>query len=171
MRWASARGLTSSLASWPAVHEKNPEWHLIVAGLVTPELRTVPAHPTVTMAGSVSRDQVHEWQARSAVAVLPSRNEALPMFLLESMARGCAVVATSVGEVEELVDGCGSVVPFGDADDGGGDQRRRFRRRTRQRASAPRVGRRWWRRYLDVAAARLFEREWRILLESMRRGS
>ena len=26
-------------------------------------------------------------------------------------------------------------------------------------------------RYSDVAAARLFEREWRILLESMRRGS
>jgi glycosyltransferase involved in cell wall biosynthesis len=165
------KGADVLLASWPAVHEKNPEWQLIVAGPVTPELGTGPAHPAVTIVGPVSRDQVHEWQARSSVVVLPSRNEALPMFLLESMARGCAVVATPVGEVEELVDGCGSVVPVGDADElalalndimQAPEQTARLGAASRAKVV---------KRYSDVAAVRLFEREWRILLESMRRGS
>ena len=165
------KGADVLLAAWPAVHEKNPEWQLFVAGRVAPELSTVPAHPAVTMAGPVSRDQVHEWQARSAVAVLPSRNEALPMFLLESMARGCAVVATPVGEVEELVDGCGSVVPVGDVDELALaiNDVIQAPERTARLGGAGRA--KVVERYSDVAAARLFEREWRILLESMRRGS
>ena len=123
------------------------------------------------MAGPVSRDQVHDWQARSAVAVLPSRNEALPLFLQESMARGCAVVATPVGGVEELVDGCGLVVPVGDAD----ELALALNDLMQAPEQTPRLGAasraKVVERYSDAAAARLFEREWRILLESMRGAS
>lgn len=38
------------------------------------------------------------------------------MSLLEAMAHGCAVVATPVGEVANVVDGCGIVVPIGDTE-------------------------------------------------------
>jgi glycosyltransferase involved in cell wall biosynthesis len=156
--WASARGADILLASWPAVHQKNPEWQLIVAGPVAPELSTVPAHPALTMTGPVSRDQVHEWQASSAIAVLPSRNGALPMFLLESMARGCGVVATPVGEVEELVDGYGSVVPVGDADELALalNDLMRTPEQTARLGAASRA--KVVERYSDVAAARLLER-------------
>ena len=86
------------------------------------------------------------------------------MFLLEAMAHGCAVVTTPVGQVFELVEGCGVLVPANDpgalaeglhrllgepalvaelADAG--------RARVRERYSAERV-------------ARQLEREWCLLL-------
>ena len=50
------------------------------------------------------------------MAVLPSREEAFPMFLLEAMAHRCAIVATDVGGVQELMGSAGELVPSGDAD-------------------------------------------------------
>jgi glycosyltransferase involved in cell wall biosynthesis len=52
----------------------------------------------------------------ASIAVLPSRAEAFPMFLLEAMAAGCAVVASRVGAVPEmLADGSGVLVDPADA--------------------------------------------------------
>ncbi len=51
----------------------------------------------------------------SQVAVLPSRDEAMPMFLIEAMARANAIVSTRVGGIPELVDqDSGILVPAGD---------------------------------------------------------
>jgi glycosyltransferase involved in cell wall biosynthesis len=50
------------------------------------------------------------------VAVLPSRAEAMPMFLVEALAAGCAVIGTAVGGVPDLLDGgrLGMLVDAGD---------------------------------------------------------
>jgi glycosyltransferase involved in cell wall biosynthesis len=52
------------------------------------------------------------------IFVLPSRNEGLPISLLEAMAAKCAVVATHVGEVQSVIE-CesqGIIVPPDDAE-------------------------------------------------------
>ena len=48
--------------------------------------------------------------------VLSSRDEGLPLALLEAMAAGLPCLATDVGDVREALGGVGLVVPHGDAD-------------------------------------------------------
>jgi glycosyltransferase involved in cell wall biosynthesis len=53
--------------------------------------------------------------AAADVVVLTSRNEGTPVALIESIAAGCPVVATSVGGVPDVVSGdCGMLVPLDD---------------------------------------------------------
>lgn len=68
----------------------------------------------VRLPGWVSPSQVEPLLSGSHVLVLPSTFEGQPMAVLEAMAHGLAVVATSVGGVPDLVDNCGVLVPVGD---------------------------------------------------------
>jgi glycosyltransferase involved in cell wall biosynthesis len=70
------------------------------------------------LAGAMPRAQIAEWLAASDLFILPSRYEGGPAIALqEAMACGCAVVATDVGGVEELVsdETLGRIVPARDA--------------------------------------------------------
>jgi glycosyltransferase involved in cell wall biosynthesis len=66
--------------------------------------------------GEVAPGAVQSALASASIAVLPSREEAFPMFLVEAMAQGCAIVATDVGGVRELMGDAGVLVPADDAD-------------------------------------------------------
>ena len=68
---------------------------------------------SVTWRGPVAHDELMVLLERTTVAVLPSRAEAFPMFLVEAMARGAIPVATDVGEVARLVGPTGWVVAPG----------------------------------------------------------
>ena len=52
------------------------------------------------------------------IFVLPSRNEGLPISLLEAMASNCGVIATDVGEIKSVITGpeLGEVVPADNAE-------------------------------------------------------
>jgi glycosyltransferase involved in cell wall biosynthesis len=53
-----------------------------------------------------------------SVLCLPSRNEAMPISILEGMAHGLVVIATGVGAVPEVIDDNknGFIIPIGDSD-------------------------------------------------------
>lgn len=103
------KGVDVLLAAWPLVRSALPEAHLVIAG-PTGDLTPVEA-PGVTWAGAVDNAEIRALLHASRVAVLPSRREAMPMFVLEAMASGRPVVATDVGAVADTVGGGGVVVP------------------------------------------------------------
>lgn len=106
------KGLDVLLAAWPAVRAELPDAELVVAG-VQADVEVPPAEG-VRDVGRLSREQVHELLLAARVCVLPSRQEVLPMFLLEAMSAGRPVVVTPVGGVLEMVGDAGVVVPVED---------------------------------------------------------
>ena len=81
---------------------------------VESEVRRLGLESVVRLAGE--RDDVGELLAGADLFVLSSRSEGLPLSILEAMAAGLPVVASSVGGVPELVvEGeTGLLVPPGD---------------------------------------------------------
>lgn len=92
-------------------------WQLVVAGPVL-DREVVPSDlPDARFPGAVRHEVLMDLLDRSSVAMLPSRDEAMPMFVLEAMARANCVISTTVGGIPSVLrDGRGITVPPGDAD-------------------------------------------------------
>lgn len=94
---------------WPSVLRRVPRAKLVIAGAGPMErslrrrIRERGLVPSVEMLGHVDRDKLVGLLDRSWCMVLPSRTEGLPRVVLEAMARGRPVVATTVGGVRELL--------------------------------------------------------------------
>jgi len=92
-------------------------WQLLVAGPVAEPSVVDTTTPQTRFLGPLDHADLMALLDAAAVAVLPSRDEAMPMFVLEAMARDACVVATDVGGIAAVLDdGCGVVVPPGDVD-------------------------------------------------------
>lgn len=71
------------------------------------QIRELGLEDTVVLLGTQLAEDVRDELRRAAVFVLPSRSEGMPLSLLEAMAVGCPVVATTVGGVSDLLSGSG----------------------------------------------------------------
>jgi len=74
--------------------------------------------PGVEFPGRLSRQAIVHLLEEANIFCLPSHWEGFPLSLLEAMAAGVAVIATSVGDVSEMLDGgrAGVLVPAHDVD-------------------------------------------------------
>ncbi len=85
------------------------DFHLTIAGdgPMLPELRTLTTtlglDGKVTFRGALPAAQVSRELNRASIFLLPSRTEAMPFALLEAMAQGLAIIATSVGGIPEVI--------------------------------------------------------------------
>jgi glycosyltransferase involved in cell wall biosynthesis len=71
----------------------------------------------VTLAGSAAPEQVAQWLAASDLLALPSYSEGCPNVVIEALACGRPVVATTVGAIPDLVTPeCGLLVRQGDVE-------------------------------------------------------
>ena len=110
------KGIDVLLRAWRRVHEAHPDVSLLLLGPVA-EPRLIESLPAGVVIGGLStHPAVISALEASCIAVLPSRGEAMPMFVLEAMASGVPVVATPVGAVEAIVGDAGVIVPVDDPD-------------------------------------------------------
>lgn len=89
--------------------ERYPDARLVLAGdgdraPVRAEAERLGVADRVELPGWVGHDEVDGLLDRAGVFALPSRNEGLPVALLEAMARGLPCVVTPVGAIPDLVE-------------------------------------------------------------------
>jgi len=109
------KGVDVLVEAWRRLAPEHPLWKLVIAGPIADQ----PAVPLTRaeFVGALSHEALMKLLERSMIAVLPSRDEAMPMFILEAMARNNCVVATRVGGVPAvLANDVGVVVEPGDID-------------------------------------------------------
>lgn len=114
---STRKGVDVLVQAWRMLLDRSAgtEWRLVVAGPVL-DPGIVPAElRNADFPGPVDHDALMALLDRSSIAVLPSRDEAMPMFVLEAMARCNCVVSTAVGGIPAvLAEDAGIVIPPGD---------------------------------------------------------
>lgn len=104
-----------------------PDIHLKMVGHVTDEMRAEIndySHSAswLELVGELPYEQVVKEMMTSDIMVLPSYTEGFPNVILEGMAAGCAIVATDVGAIPQILEeedgkSYGIIVKPQDADD------------------------------------------------------
>ena len=106
------KGLDVLLSAWEQVKHRHPQAELWVMGA---QRADPPAG--VVYCGTVDDAEKRAVLGSSAVFVAPNRGgESFGMVLIEAMAAGCAVVASSLPAFEAVLAGAGVTVPPGRAD-------------------------------------------------------
>jgi len=114
------KGIQHMLDAMPAVLERLPDAHYLVVGDGPHRAALEQRAAALGLASRVhwagATDAVPDHLAAADLFVLPSLTEALPTVLIEAMAAGLPVVATTVGGIPEMVDHPGSalLVPAAD---------------------------------------------------------
>ena len=117
-RLAAYKGQEFLIRAMPEVLRAEPRARLVLVGDGPRRTEFEGLAATLGVAGRVilagEHYDVAPILAGADLFVLPSTEEGLPHALLEAMAMGVPSVATAVGGVPELVEGCGVLVPPGD---------------------------------------------------------
>ncbi len=110
------KGIEELLTAWGILKNDHPEWTLTIAGACDDDYKAYLESRfdlgRVTMTGFLSHDDAMAVLDESAFLVLPSYTEGFPNVVIEAMMHKKAVIATSVGAVEDILAGdCGIVIP------------------------------------------------------------
>jgi glycosyltransferase involved in cell wall biosynthesis len=113
------KGVIELLEGFAAIQSDHPNLHLVFAGpgnlkaVIENRAKELGIAQYVNLLGGVNHDQLPALIANAKLLALPSYNEGVPNVILEAMACGTPVLATSVGGIPEVVDEkiCGRLVP------------------------------------------------------------
>jgi glycosyltransferase involved in cell wall biosynthesis len=102
------KGLRDLLTALASERLRHAPWHLSIAGNgdETPfrnQSDMSGIADKVTFLGWLPSPEMRDLFAASDVLVLPSRNEGLPMVIVEAMASGLAVISTPVGSIGDAI--------------------------------------------------------------------
>jgi len=108
------KGIVELIQAWKAVRSEG--WRLVVVGPgdadFISDLRQICDTGDVEFVGGKPHSQAIEIMRSAEVFVLPSYTEGFPNVVIEAMASGLPIIATSVGAIPEMIgDGRGILVP------------------------------------------------------------
>lgn len=115
---SARKGVDLLVRGWREWMSRNPgsSWRLAIAGPIIDDDVVPESLDGAEFLGPVTHDALMSLLDRSSIAVLPSRDEAMPLFVLEAMARSNCVVSTRVGGIPSVLgDGAGILVEPDDA--------------------------------------------------------
>lgn len=103
-----AKGSFDLLRAFAIFRSRVPGWRLVVGGngeveRFLEQAKSLGVSDDVDYLGWVSGDEKDRALAAADIFVLPSYGEGMPVSLLEAMAYGCAVIATPVGGVPDMM--------------------------------------------------------------------
>jgi len=102
------KGLPDLLQAFDAVHAQHPAIRLYVVGggpmaeTYAQMAREMASASAITFAGPL--DDPYPWMAGADIFVLPSHADPAPLVISEAREAGCAVIATEVDGIPELLD-------------------------------------------------------------------
>jgi len=107
-RLVSEKGLAELLSATRRVVDRVPSFRLTIAGCdeggrLADQLMRSGLQHHVDLPGWLDRRSLEGLYARSALFLLPSHVEAMPLSLLEGMSHGLACVATPVGAIPSVI--------------------------------------------------------------------
>lgn len=109
------KGIEELIAAWKSVGPRFPNWTLKVVGPYSVDymesLKTIGIPKNMLFIGEKTHDDAMRILADAAAFVLPSYTEGFPNAVLEAMALGKPIIATAVGAIPEMLNGCGVVIP------------------------------------------------------------
>ena len=122
-RVGARKGVPTLLQALSLLLDARSDWRLICAGdgEIAPHAEMAARFgiaDRVTFTGWVDEEDAAKLLASADLLVLPSKNEGLPMAILEAMAHGLPVISTPVGAISDVVipGKTGLLAPVGDVD-------------------------------------------------------
>ena len=109
------KGIRELMEGWSSVVKKMPEWRLKLigpydTGAITSLVGDEP-DSSVTLLGELPHPEAMKELQKASILVLPSYSEGFPNVVLEAMAYGKPVLATSVGALPDILsDGRGVLI-------------------------------------------------------------
>ena len=111
----NTKGIEELLSAWALLSSEYPEHTLRVIGPCSADyLHYLKSHfpcENVVFDGEKEHDEALDILASGEVFVLPSYTEGFPNAVLEAMALELPIVATDVGAIPDMLEGCGMVIP------------------------------------------------------------
>ena len=109
------KGVEELLESWQTVCASYPDWKLRIIGPYAEEYYSeLKKHfftQNVIFDGEQKHDDAMKLLAGAEAFILPSYTEGFPNAVLEAMALGKPIIATDVGAIPDMLEGCGIVIP------------------------------------------------------------